>query len=621
MRFKSVSAATLASLLVIVASGVLLSSCTVTRTGNDIALPVITLSPASTSVQAGGSVQFTATVVSSTSTTISWTVNNILGGNSTVGTVNSTGLYAAPASVPNPATVTVKAVSSAESNPYGSAIVKITAPSVAPTVTVSPADSSTTAGSTVEFTATVTGTTNTAVTWSVNGVTGGNSTVGSISSSGGYTAPTTAPVPPTVVVTATSQADTSQSASTTLTVTASNSAPLFVNFGPNGDTGNPRTDYYNGLFTSVTVCLPGTHDCQTIPDILVDTGSVGLLVLNSALTTVPATELQTVRDSHQNQIQECIQFGDTSYTWGPVLLADVAIAGEKASSVSIQVIGDTTDTVPATSCLSLGSGPSLDSVAALGANGILGVGTYVQDCGRNCAAGQTFSPYPYYVCPGGTCQTVAVPVAQQVANPVAFFAKDNNGVEILLPSIASTGTPTLPYTSADGTSLVPAGLLVFGVGTESNNALGSATLYSADANGNFPDITYNSTTYTSEGFLDSGSNALYILDAQTLGIQDCFDNPYYCPGSPLALSLTLTGANGSSGTVTLNIDNADTLFATSPGFAAFNNLGGPSGSGLSTDYFDLGLPFFFGATNGVFVGIEGTAVPNNASAPNGYFAF
>jgi hypothetical protein len=194
----------MASLLVIVASGVLLSSCTVTRTGNDIALPVITLSPASTSVQAGGSVQFTATVVSSTSTTISWTVNNILGGNATVGTVNSTGLYAAPASVPNPATVTVKAVSSAESNPYGSAIVKITAQAVSPSVTVSPADSSTTAGSTVEFTATVTGTTNTAVTWSVNGVAGGNSTMGSISSSGGYTAPTTAPVPPTVVVTATS---------------------------------------------------------------------------------------------------------------------------------------------------------------------------------------------------------------------------------------------------------------------------------------------------------------------------------------------------------------------------------------------------------------------------------
>ncbi|MGO8787919.1 MAG: hypothetical protein ACLQVL_11145, partial [Terriglobia bacterium] len=223
MRFKDLSPGVLASLLVMVAGGVFLPGCTIVRTGSDISLPVVTVSPSSTSVQAGASVQFTATVVSSTSTTITWTVNNVLGGNSTVGTVNSTGLYVAPASVPNPATVTVRAVSSAESYPYGSAIVQITGPAVSPSVTVSPLDPLATAGSTVQFTATVTGTTNTAVTWSVNGVAGGNSTVGSISSSGSYAAPTTAPVPPTLVVTATSQADTSQSASTTLTVTSSNS--------------------------------------------------------------------------------------------------------------------------------------------------------------------------------------------------------------------------------------------------------------------------------------------------------------------------------------------------------------------------------------------------------------
>ena len=98
-------------------------------------------------------------------------------------------------------------------------------------------------------------------------------------------------------------------------------------------------------------------------------------------------------------MQECVQFGDTSYAWGPVLFADVVIGGETATSVPIQVIGDTTFTVPAASCLTLGPGPSLDTVAALGANGILGVGNAIQDCGPNCAAGQTFSGYPYYVCP------------------------------------------------------------------------------------------------------------------------------------------------------------------------------------------------------------------------------
>jgi len=258
-------------------------------------------------------------------------------------------------------------------------------------------------------------------------------------------------------------------------------------------------------------------------------------------------------------------------------------------------------------------------VAALGANGILGVGTFLQDCGLDCAGGQTFSPYPYYVCPKNECQVVPLPVAQQVSNPVALFTKDNNGVEILLPSIPTAGAPSIPYTTADGTGLIPAGLLVFGVGTESNNALGTATLYAADGNGNFPTVTYNGNSYTSDAFLDTGSNALYVSDPATLGIPNCTDNPYYCPASPLALSLTTYGTNGTSGTVTLNIANADMLFDTNPGFAAFNNLGGPSGEGLSSDYFDLGLPFFFGRS--VFVGIAGTTVPNNVSAPNGYFAF
>jgi hypothetical protein len=260
-------------------------------------------------------------------------------------------------------------------------------------------------------------------------------------------------------------------------------------------------------------------------------------------------------------------------------------------------------------------------VAALGANGILGIGTSIQDCGKNCAGGQTFSGYPYYICPNNLCQTEPVPIEQQVSNPVAFFAQDNNGVEILLPAISSAGAPSLPYTNADGTGLIPAGLLIFGVGTESNNALGSATVYATDEYGNFPEIVYNGFSYLSDGFLDTGSNALYVSDAQTLGIQDCADNPYYCPETPLSLSLTTYGANGTSGAVTLNIANADTLFGTNPGFAAFNNLGGPSGMGLSTDYFDLGLPFFFGMKNGVFVGIAGTTAPKNVSAPNGYFAF
>ncbi len=618
MRRENSSAARLAGFLLVMACGIFLASCGSGGTGNNLPLPVVSISPATASVQTGAPLQFTATVVTPTATTITWSVNSVVGGNSALGTVTSSGLYTAPASVPNPSTVTVRATSSAETFPYGAAIVTITAAPANAAVTVAPLDASTPAGTSVQFTANVTGTANSAVTWYVNGVASGNSTVGTISGAGLYTAPAAAPSPATVVVTATNQAATSQSASTTLTVTTTNTAPLFVNFGLNGNTGNPNTNYYNGLFTSVTVCLPGTPDCQIIPDILVDTGTVGLRVLNSALTTVPATELGTIEDSAGNQVEECVQFPDTSYAWGPVLSAGVNIGGESATTVPIQVIGDTTLPIPAAGCLTLGPGPSLDTVAALGANGILGIGNAIQDCGPNCAAGQTFSGYPYYVCPQNVCQAAFLPVAQQVSNPVAFFNKDDNGVEIILPAISAAGAPSIPFVNADGTGLIPAGQLIFGVGTESNNALGSATLYALDSNGNFPQVVYNGLTYTSGGSVNSALNALYLANPLTLGVQNCTDNTYYCPSSTTPVSLTTYGVNGTSGSATVNIANADSLF-TNTDFSAFNDLAQETISGLLTDQFDLGLPFFFGRS--LFVGIAGTTIPNNVSAPNGYVAF
>jgi len=169
--------------------------------------------------------------------------------------------------------------------------------------------------------------------------------------------------------------------------------------------------------------------------------------------------------------------------------------------------------------------------------------------------------------------------------------------------------------------------MIFGIGTQANNAIpGGATVYGIDLSGNFASAQYHGVTYTTANsmgsFLDSGSNALYILDPVTLtsatGINtvDCADNGYYCPNSTLSLPITLAGTNGTSGVVTLSIANADTLFSANTNNAAFANLGGDSGgTGLATDYLDLGMPFFFGRT--VVTGISGTSSTN----PNGYWAF
>src|SRR5579862_7358758 len=96
----------------------------------------------------------------------------------------------------------------------------------------------------------------------------------------------------------------------------------------------PANNYANGLFTSVTICVPGsTSSCQTIDGVLVDTGSTGFRVLSSVLTL--SLPQQTALGG---PVAECNQFLD-GFTWGPVQTADIVLSGERASTVPIQVIG------------------------------------------------------------------------------------------------------------------------------------------------------------------------------------------------------------------------------------------------------------------------------------------
>lgn len=75
---------------------------------------LLAVCPASTSVQTGGAQSFTATVANTTDDSVTWEVNDIAGGNSTYGTISTTGVYTAPATVPTGATVTIKAISSVD---------------------------------------------------------------------------------------------------------------------------------------------------------------------------------------------------------------------------------------------------------------------------------------------------------------------------------------------------------------------------------------------------------------------------------------------------------------------------------------------------------------------------
>jgi Protein of unknown function (DUF3443) len=363
-----------------------------------------------------------------------------------------------------------------------------------------------------------------------------------------------------------------------ITTSGSNVQSISVSSGPTGN-------YANGAFTSVTLCTPGTSTCQTIDGILIDTGSSGLRVLSSALS-VTLTQ-QKALDG--NPVAECLPFV-SGYTWGSVVTADMTIAGEKASSLPVQMIGGSSFPVPA-SCSD--NGPSENTLADLGANGILGVGTFAQDCGGACVTTGASNPELYFECPSGGCTVVAEPLAQQVVNPVALFATDNNGVILELPSATS------PQVSLTGS-------MVFGIGTQSNNALNGATVYAVDDFGNFV-TTFNNQTYA-QSFLDSGSNGLYFLTQSQAGIPVCSDADFfYCPSSTQNLSADTQGAGGSPSTsVNFSVGNADDLFNNNPDAFVFGTLAGPN----SLPGFDWGLPFFYGRN--VYTAIAGQSTPGGS---------
>ena len=367
-----------------------------------------------------------------------------------------------------------------------------------------------------------------------------------------------------------------------------NTLPVQVNLGVNND-------YANGLFTSVTVCVPGTTNCQTINDVLVDTGSYGLRLLASQVSL----QLPASQDGSGNPLGECVQFA-SSFNWGPVVTADVQLAGEKAQSVPMQLLGQASFAAPPTACAS-GGVPENDSQQTLEANGVLGIGVFRYDCGPSCEPGSSSTPPVYFGCPSSGCAPVLIAQQNQVQNPVPLFGQDNNGVIVRLPAVAAGG------------ALAVNGSLIFGIGTQSDNALSGKSVLEADGFGDFT-TTYQGTVYQGS-ILDSGSNANFFLDAQTAGngLADCTVNVgFYCPAMTASFSATNNSASGAErAPASWQVGNADNLFTTTN--AAFPTLGGPS-----PNSFDFGLPFFYGRD--VFIGFNlATATSSSGTVFSGPF--
>lgn len=378
---------------------------------------------------------------------------------------------------------------------------------------------------------------------------------------------------------------------------ADNVVPVHVDFGLDDFV------YINGLFATVTLCVPGTDQCQDIEHVLVDTGSSGLRVMGSALKV----KLPTLSNDQGVALAACGQFVG-GFTWGPMATADFRMGTKSVSNLAVHIIDKATFPVPS-DCTGFDAG-DLESMRA---NGILGIGMQRQDCGVACTPEPPLgyrNPKIYYACASaqeGGCTATTMPLDKQLTNPVPLFAQDNNGTIIQLPPIPEEGAERVE------------GALVFGIDTRDNNGLGDAHVIRLDKIGLFQS-RYKSEEWT-DAFIDSGSNGTYFLDSETAKIPTC-DEPieaFYCPSSTKTVTAEAQSYYGLDEiSIRFSVANVLTLVRMGGDNVAFNNLTGPSSapqSGSDTSgffsYFDYGLPFFYGRN--VYTSIEDQPTPVGAS--------
>ena len=388
-----------------------------------------------------------------------------------------------------------------------------------------------------------------------------------------------------------------------------NTLEIVVDNGPGPD-GGFSIGAANLPYVSVKVCAPGSSTaCVTVDHVFLDTGSIGLRLLRSAVAGLALPAVQGGAGG-QGRVVECYPFV-VGAVWGPVARADVSLGGETAASLPIQLIDDMEPRVaePSPDCLDAANGQLLASATSLQAKGVLGVGMLSYDCGLACESGDYLGGYTlYYACSNAsTCTPLAVPAEEQVANPVSALAVNNNGTILVLPALSATGAP------------VARGRLVLGIGTQSNNQLPlSATVLHVETDPFSPSYLYLATTVGGKRFpysyIDSGSNGLFFDDATLAGA--CLGSggggAWFCPATLQPRTAEIRSPSGALAQVEFAIGNADVLFSTAN--TAFANLGGSAGA-ANEGAFVWGLPFFYGRA--VYTSIWGQAL--SASGP--WYAF
>jgi hypothetical protein len=295
----------------------------------------VTVAANPTSVPVDGTSFFTATVVNSSDQSVTWSVV----GGAANGSISSTGVYTAPATVPANPQVTVTATPQANPLTSGQASITITI-----RVAVTPASAIVQTLRTSPFTASVQGSSNQSVTWEVNGIAGGNNSVGTINGSGVYQAPESVPAnassgqTASVTIEAIPQANPSLSASAIVTVTSPNQLGqnLPIKLGTSGGNINDEdaTECAGGTLGSLVV-RAGTQYILSDNHILArsDAASLGEAIIQPGLIDTPSP---CVASSGSNVVAHLSQFINIEQPNPP---ADAAIAQVVTSPASVDSSG------------------------------------------------------------------------------------------------------------------------------------------------------------------------------------------------------------------------------------------------------------------------------------------
>jgi hypothetical protein len=362
-------------------------------------------------------------------------------------------------------------------------------------------------------------------------------------------------------------------------VTINPNAPNVMKVGVNDPELCSSGSYTNKPCVAVTICAPGGSPCQTVNDILLDTGSYGLRIFKQPIASL------TLGNSPAGEVAECMEYGDGSKQWGPIKIAHLKMGNAPGVDVPVQVI-DFTYPGMNDHCSGAEKYPGQGSTFEYaGFNGILGVGVFQSDCGPYCASEPDNNVY--FNCAGGTCKSRAMPETLQVQNPVGFLPVDNNGVILKLPSVALGGNPQTN------------GWMIFGIGTRDNNkAPSNVTRLRADPQ--FGEITTQFGSQDLQSFIDTGSNA-YALPSFR-GLPNCGGelSGWFCPTTVQSYTANAIGyGGGPNKSISFHVGNFRTLFNSGnevfseSAFEAFANING---------FFAWGLPFYFGKT--VYQGLE-----------------